>query len=220
MLRKILMVAVVLSLFVFPASASAQRFAPLNYCTTVSAVREQGLTTYAVNATGSGRWARIVEYPVASPAVVIAVQDFGAGATSYFFQHVALSPSHQYQVQISHTSATAGFSTSGCVFAPAPLLNQLSLQVTCIPAPSGVLIEWQMTSQVGVFHFVGEQNGHEIFDIPANCPGCMTGAEYSYLHVTNTPNGSYRVRTGVEAQVIDVVCAVPTAVRLSRFSAQ
>ena len=219
MLRK-LMVVIVLVLVLLPAAALAQDATPMNYCTSATATQEDGLATYEVNAIGSGRWARVVEYPVASPVVVIAVRDFGVGATTYQFQHLSLNPTKRYQVQMSHTSATSGFSTTGCVLEPPPLLNQLSLQVTCTTSPIGALIEWQMTSQVGVYHYVGEQDGHEIFDIPSNCPGCATGAEYSYMHITNTPSGAYRVRTGVEAQVVSVICQVPTVVHLASLKAQ
>ena len=227
MLRKILMVVLMLSLFVFPASASAQRFAPLNYCTTVSAVQEQGLATYAVNATGSGRWARIVEYPVASPAVVVAVQDFGAGATSYFFQHVALSPSYQYQVQISHTSATTGFSTSGCVFAPAPLAVVIeAFTATCITNPRGVRLAWTVNTEAFSTHYTVARDGDVILNVPAYCPHCTSSASYSRDIELSDGHGIYTLIVWNGSGLIDVeeawiaTCETPTAVRLGKFSAR
>ena len=224
MLRK-LMVVIVLVLALLPATVLAQDVSPTNYCTSATATQEQGLTTYAVNATGSGRWARIVEYPVASPAVVVAVQDFGAGATSYFFQHVALSPSHQYQVQTSHTSATTGFSTSGCVFAPAPL-NVIVEDFRASCAQNTVMLEWSVVSHIDVTHFAIAKDGDTLAIVQATCPGCTSGASYMRYLFLGDPTGIYTLVTWNGNAISDVSeywlesCQVPTAVHLASLKAQ
>lgn len=110
-----MLVLVLLTLFVSNASAGARR--PDNYCTTVAAVAVVG--GYDVDATGSGRYARVRDL---TAGVTVVASDFGAGATVYSWDALALDTAHQYQVQVSHTSLTTGYSTSGCVFTPGPPL--------------------------------------------------------------------------------------------------
>ena len=181
MTRKISMVAVVFVLLaVLALPASAAPAVPLNYCTVVSATQEQGLTTFEVNATGSGRYARLVEYPVTgAPVVVAGPHDFGVNATAYQFQHVTLNPAKQYQFQMSHTSLTTGFSTAGCVLNPPPLYVDLEyFYGNRSMARWAVATEWGVASYK-LYRGTSVSHGAFVAFVPAQCPGCTAGAAYA-----------------------------------------
>lgn len=175
---KVAIVFVLLAVLALPASAAPA--VPLNYCTMVSATQEAGLTTFEVNATGSGRYARLVEYPVAgAPVVVAGPQDFGSGATTYQFQHVTLNPAKQYQMQMSHTSLTAGFSTTGCVLNPPPLYVDLEyFYGNRSTARWAVATEWGVASYK-LYRGTPTSHGAFVAFVPAQCPGCTMGAAYA-----------------------------------------
>ena len=174
----VVLMFVLLAVLAIPASAAP--VIPLNYCTTASAHQETGLTTFEVNATGSGRYARLVEYPVSGAPVVIAgPHDFGANATVYQFTHVPLNPARAYQVQTSHTSLTTGYSTTGCVLSPPPLYVDLEYFYGGFRSA-----HWAVTSEWGIASYKlyrGTPASHGTFvaSVPAQCPGCTAGAAYA-----------------------------------------
>lgn len=224
MLRK-LMVAIVLVFVLLPTTALAQDASPTNYCTSATATQEDGLATYEINAVGSGRWARVVEYPVASPAVVVAVHDFGAGATVYQFQHVPLSAAKRYQVQMSHTSATSGFSTTGCILEPPPLdVIVEDFRASC--SQNTVMLEWSVVSHINVTRFVVAKDGDEVLTVQADCPNCTSGASYMRYVFLGDPTGIYTLVVWNGDVLSDVSeyqlasCQVPTAVHLASLKAQ
>lgn len=230
MLRK-LMVVIVVVLALLPATALAQEATPrLVFSHFQCNGTSDAELHFVLQGTSEDLTGTFVQWYATLDSVPVNGQALYTGTTgsvAHYAVDVPVSPgAHEFTILGATFITLAGGDVP--LFNPqtvrlqscAPLLNQLSMQATCVPAPYGVLIEWQMSSQVGVYHFVGEQNGYQIFDVPANCPGCMDGAEYSYMHITDTPNGSYRLRTGVEAQVVDVICQVPTAVHLASLKAQ
>ena len=181
----VVLMFVLLAVLALPASAAPA--IPLNYCTTVEAHQEAGLTTYEVNATGSGRYARLVEYPVSGAPVIIAgPQDFGNGATTYRFQHVTLNPAKQYQVQMSHTSLTTGYSTTGCVISPPPLYVDLEyFYGNRSMARWAVATEWGVASYK-LYRGTPTSHGTFVAFVPAQCPNCTAGASYT-VSVTAGP---------------------------------
>lgn len=112
---------------------------PDNYCTTVTV--EATASGYEVAATGAGRYARIQDLTAATTVVAT---DFGAGATAYTWTGLALNQSHNYQVQVSHTSISTGYSTSGCLFVP--------------PEPQGLTID-RFEIVAGVFEWDATEDG-------------------------------------------------------------
>ncbi len=181
MLRKIATVVLMFALLaVMAVPAGAAPAIPLNYCTTVEAHQETGLATYEVNATGSGRYARLVEYPVSgAPVVVAGPQDFGLNATTYHFAHVTLNPARAYQLQTSHTSLTTGYSTTGCILNPPPLYVEFEYFYH-----SGNVARWAVPTEWGIAFYSlyrGTPTSHGAFVafIPAQCPGCTMGAVYT-----------------------------------------
>jgi hypothetical protein len=228
-MNKLLLVVIVIVALALPIAASAQEVVPLNYCTTVEAHQEAGLTTYEVNATGSGRWARVVQYPAGSPAVVVAVRDFLVGATVYRFQHLALSASQQYQVQTSHTSATSGFSTTGCVFSVAPLAVVIeAFTATCsgVPYGSEVELRWSVSTELLSTGYIVARNGDVVLNVSAACPGCVAGMSYERSVALPDTHGIYTLMVYNGSELVDVrefwlaSCAAPTAVKLAALKAQ
>ncbi len=130
------------------AIPTAHASQPDNYCTTVNVAPTTN--GYTVTATGAGRYARIRD--LTTSTTVIAT-DFGAGATAYAWTGLALDTAHNYQVQVSHTSLTTGYSTSGCVFTPPPPLAVVIASFTGQCVEKGVRLEWETVSEIGVFSF-------------------------------------------------------------------
>lgn len=168
---------------------------PDNYCTTVNV--EATTSGYDVTATGAGRYARVRDLTV--NATVVAT-DFGAGATQYSWTGLALDQTHQYQVQVSHTSLTTGYSTSGCLFTP--------------PEPQAVVVvrfewinygfEWDVTQDGAGYWIVGPHFNSGF--IPAQAPGNWGYYSYRYAPWARIVNGVYDLwamdvdgRTGIVA---------------------
>ena len=166
MFRSIVLAVVLLVLVTGTALASHQTTQPDNYCTTVDVVAVVN-AGYNVTATGAGRYARIRDLTTATTVIAT---DFGAGATTYTWTGLTaqqLPMAHQYQVQVSHTSLTTGYSTSGCLFTP--------------PMPQAVVIE-RFEVVKGAFEWDATEDGlgYQVFDaqgrqwtpyIPAMSPG-------------------------------------------------
>lgn len=127
-LRRALGIALILTgLVAGIALADYEAVEPDNYCLTVTveAVVNAG---YNVTATGAGRYARIRDL---TDNQTVVASDFGPGATLYTWIGLTvyeLQQDHQYQVQVSHTSLTTGYSSSGCVFSP-PLPQAVTIDL-------------------------------------------------------------------------------------------
>lgn len=194
--RIILAVMVVMALTAMPAAARPA--APTNYCTTVEAVATG--STYTINATGAGRYARVVEWPVVgAPVVVAGPTDFGLGATAYHWYNVTLGQ-REYQVQVSHTSLTTGYSTGGCVFRPpipqAVVLEWFDAKPMSVTAAHVV---WSVSTELGAagYNLYGEaeQNGEQLLAfIPASNPGGTGGALYNYFDYGEPAGGRVTYR--------------------------
>ena len=208
MLRKLLMVAVVLSLFVFPASAGAQRFAPLWHCDAVAVA--QSSPGWDVTATGAGAWWRIK---------AVGGSTVAGPQTSPVFANVTLDSGTQYQVQAADSAGGPWSNNPGCIFTVAPLAVIIDeFEAQC--APGGVMLGWAVSTELFV-----TRNGDTFLNVPADCPGCTGPASYTRNVETLTPNGMYTLIAYNGDALIDVEeagvtgCGTPTAVRLSHFAA-
>jgi hypothetical protein len=213
MLRKILLVAVVFSLFVFPASAGAQDAAPLWHCDAVTTA--QSSPGWNVTATGAGAYWRI---KVVGGATVAGPQQ------SPVFANVALVEGTQYQAQAADSAGGPWSNNPGCIFAVAPLAVIIdAFEAQC--APGGVMLGWAVSTELFVTRYSVARNGETILDVPADCPGCAPAATYSETVLLPEPSGVYTLTAWNGAGLVDTDTAtlgscVPTAVRLSRFSAR
>lgn len=174
----VLLVMALLAAMTLPAHAS-----PDNYCTTVTVTPSGSL--FNVTATGAGRYARVRDL---TNSIVVIATDFGAGATTYTWTGLALDTAHQYQVQVSHTSLTTGYSTSGCTFTP--------------PIPQAVFIdrfefvrgafEWDATWEGVGYWVTSPAGGVWTAWTPAQVPGGVGWFQYRVYPVTRkVPPGIY-----------------------------
>ena len=204
----ILLVVALLAAMTTPAVASQ----PDNYCTTVTV--QATATGYNVNATGAGRYARVRDL---TDAQTVIATDFGSGATSYTWTDLALDPTHNYQVQVSHTSLTSGYSTSGCLFTPPPPLAVVIASFAATCTSGGVLLEWETVSEIGVTSFTLSLHDAVLATIPAQHPGSPIGASYTYTD-TASAGGVYTLTGAGDPATATVFCG-PTAVSLTSFTA-
>lgn len=205
----LLLVVALLAVTTMPAVASE----PQNYCTTV--VVTATANGYTVNATGAGRYARI--YDLTASSTVVAT-DFGAGATVYTWTGLTLDTTHNYQVQVSHTSLTTGYSTSGCLFTPPPPLGIVIATFTAACVDGGVRLEWESMSEIGVLSYTLSLHDAVLATIPAQHPGSTLGASYVYTD-TASLGGVYTLAGfDGEAMTATAFCG-PTAVTLGSFAA-
>ena len=177
-MKKVLVLALLAALLAVAAPVGAT---PDNYCSTVNVVPVPG-GTYNVNATGSGRYARV--YDLTTATTVVAT-DFGAGATVYSWAGLVLNAAHQYQVQVSHTSLTTGYSTTGCVFTPPPPLGVELEYFQATRRGGTVLVEWQTVSERDAASFDlyrgnGSDLGVLVTSFPAHA-GSQQGWYYSFV---------------------------------------
>ena len=210
------------------AIPTAHASAPDNYCTTVTV--DAVTAGYDVSATGAGRYARIRD--LTTSTTVIAT-DFGSGATAYTWTSVALDVTHNYQVQVSHTSLTTGFSTDNCLFTPPPPLGVVFGSFAATVEGVNVRLKWGTTTEMGNLGFDLFRAPCEtclntyLGFFPSPVPGGTTmGAEYEYLDtdllpgewwywVEDVDQGGYRsTHEPVMATVLP-----PTAVTLASFEA-
>ena len=179
---KAAMVILILGLLlaVMPASA-----APTNYCTSVVLTPTQPSGTYTIDAIGAGQWARGVRNGTST--VLWGPTDFGAGATTYHWAGIYLTQGDVVQVQMSHTSATTGYSTTGCITTvPAPLSVILDDYGAWL-VPGGAEVYWTTVSEINTRYF--EVYRHPAPGLPgtlihteqAASPGGTQGAAYSYF---------------------------------------
>lgn len=158
---------------------------PTNYCTSVVITPTQPAGTYTVDAIGSGRWARCVRN--GTTTVLCGPTDFGVGATQYHWAGVSLIPGDVIQVQTSHTSATTGYSTTGCIkVVPAPLNVEFEVYGAWL-VPYGADVYWVTISEHDAAYFevfrhpVPGLPGTKILTLPAAHPGANIGAAYSFF---------------------------------------
>ena len=212
MLRKILLVALMFALFVFPVAASAQD-APLWHCDAVTVA--QASPGWNVTATGAGAYWRI---KAVGGSTVAGPQQ------SPTFANVALSEGAQYQVQAADAAGGPWSNNAACLFTVAPLAVVIdAFNVYC--EPGGVRLEWSVSTEAVITRYLVTRNGDTFLNVPADCPGCTGPASYTRNVETLTPNGMYTLIAYNGDALIDVEeagvtgCGTPTAVRLSHFAA-
>jgi hypothetical protein len=212
MRKTILLVAVVLSLFVFPVAAQAQD-APLWHCDAVTVA--QASPGWNVTATGAGAYWRIKQVggsTVAGPQ------------QSPTFANVALDSGAQYQVQAADAAGGPWSNNTACLFTVAPLAVIIdAFAVYC--EPGGVRLEWSVSTEAVITRYLVTRNGDTFLNVPSDCPGCTGPASYTRNVETLTPNGMYTLTAYNGDGLVDVEeagvtgCGIPTASRLSSFTA-
>lgn len=221
--------SILLAVALMAVTAPTAGAIPDNYCTTVTVtVVASG---YDVTAVGAGRYARVRD--LTAGATVVAT-DFGAGATLYTWTALALDTSHEYQVQVSHTSLTTGYSTSGCIFTPPVSLGVILGAFTATAQGSDVLLAWETMSEWDNLGFDVYRNttpdwatARQIAHVPSTIPGGTFGQQYEYLDAGLAPASYWYwlkdvniAHLGlVHGPVSATVLATPSAVTLSAFSA-
>jgi opacity protein-like surface antigen len=224
-MKHLLLIVALLAAMTTPAHASE----PQNYCTSVNVAASA--TGYDVTATGSGRYARIRDLTTAQTVIAT---DFGSGATVYTWTGLALDTTHSYQVQVSHTSLTTGFSTTGCVFTPPVSLGVVLASFTGTATGADVLLAWETMSEwdnLGYDIYRSASSDQlqavQIAHVPSPSPGGAIGlVTYSYVDAALAP-GPYwywlrDVPTGGGGEFFGpVVVAIEavTAVSLAEFAA-
>jgi opacity protein-like surface antigen len=220
-----LLVVALLAAMTTPAVASQ----PDNYCTTVTV--QATATGYDVTATGAGRYARVRDL---TDATTVIATDFGSGATAYQWQDLALDTTHQYQVQVSHTSLTTGFSTIGCLFTPPVYLGVVMASFTGTANGSDVVLEWETMTEwhnLGWNVYRGTADDHLqaalIAHVPSVSPGGTIGPwQYTYTDSGLAP-GTYWywlrdvpvIGLGEYYGPVVVTVEAPSAVSLTTFAA-
>lgn len=184
-LRRALAVALILTGVV--AGIAQADYQPDNYCTTVEVVAVLN-AGYDVSATGAGRYARIRDLTTGQTVVAT---DFGLGATLYTWTGLTvqeLQESNQYQVQVSHTSLTTGYSTSGCVFSP-PLPQAVTIERFEVVRGA---FEWEATED-GQGYWVLDTAGRRWTSwVAAQSPGNWGWFSYRVWPITKAlPYGTY-----------------------------
>lgn len=203
----LILLILVLLLAAMPASAAPDQTGefggpevPTNYCTSVVVTPAQPAGTYTIDAIGSGRWARCVRNGTST--VLCGPTDFGAGATQFYWTNVSLTPGDIIQVQTSHTSATSGYSTTGCVTTvPTALETELEDYGAWL-VPNGAEVYWITVSEIDTYYFEIYRHptptlpGTKIATVYAAYPGSTIGAAYSIYDssVTFTKARWYTIR--------------------------
>ena len=212
-MRKFLLVAIVLSLFVFPTAASAQRYAPLWHCDAVTVA--QSSPGWNVTATGAGAWWRI---KAVGGSTVAGPQQ------SPVFHNVALVEGVQYQVQAADSAGGPWSNNPGCLFTVSPLAVIIdAFEAQCIP--DGVRLAWAVNTEAFSTSYTVARNGDVVLNVPAACPGCTAGASYSRDVALPDAHGIYTLQVWNGDGLVDVeetwlaTCEPPTAVRVSKFAA-
>lgn len=104
--------------------------------------------------------------------------------------------------------------------------NQIErFAVECVTDPvpnggiSGVILEWDMSSEIGIAQYHLIKDNVTIATVPSNCPGCSGFAQYSYEHNTETPYGVYKLIPDIGTALYQLsTCEIPTAVSLTSFT--
>ena len=208
-MRKILLVALTLSLFVFPASASAQDAASLWHCDAVAVA--QSSPGWNVTATGAGAYWRIKQVggsTVAGPQ------------TSPTFHNVALDSGAQYQAQAADSAGGPWSNNAACIFTVAPLAVIID-EFTAVCITDGVRLAWAVNTETFSTSYTLARDGDEVLNAPAHCPGCTPGTSYPRDVALPDAHGIYTLQVWNGDGLIDVeetwlaACEPPTAVRVS-----
>ena len=211
-MRKILLVALTLSLFVFALPAHAQDAAPLWHCDAVTVA--QASPGWNVAATGAGAYWRIK---------AVGGSTVAGPQTSPVFHNVTLDSSVQYQAQAADSAGGPWSNNAACIFTVSPLAVIIDeFEAQC--APGGVMLGWAVSTQLFVTRYSVARNGETILDIPADCPGCTAPATYSETVLLPDASGTYTLALWNGVNLTDTETAtlgscVPTAVRVSKFAA-
>lgn len=210
MLRKILLVVLMFSLFALPAHAQD---APLWHCDAVTVA--QASPGWNVTATGAGAYWRIK---------AVGGSTVAGPQTSPVFANVALTEGAQYQVQAADGAGGPWSNNTACLFTVAPLAVIIdAFAVYC--EPDGVRLEWSVSTEAVITRYLVTRNGDTFLNVPSGCPGCTGPAFYTRNVETLTPNGMYTLTAYNGDGLIDVEetgvtgCGIPTASRLSSFTA-
>lgn len=223
----LILLAVALLAVTAPTAVASQ---PDNYCTTVEVIATT--TGYDVTATGAGRYARIRDLTTATTVPGTAT-DFGLGATVYTWTGLLLDPTHQYQVQISHTSLTTGYSTTGCIFTPPPSLGVVMGLFTATANGLDVALRWETMSEWNNLGFDVYRGAAGLFldatflaHVPSPIPGGTFGQMYAYDDLTLEPGVYWYWVVSVDTNMVrrpygpvSVLVQAPTAVTLGSFTA-
>lgn len=212
MFKRLLMVAVVFAIFAMPVAA--QDVAPMWHCDSVS-VTQTG-STYRVVASGAGAYWRI---KAVGGGTVAGPQQ------SPVFANVTLGEGQQYQVQAADSSTGPWSNNTACIFTVTPLAVVIdAFNVYCEQA--GVRLEWSLSTELLSTRYLIAKDGDAFLDVPADCPGCTAPASYVRSVATATPNGVYSLLVYNGDGLVDLEetslseCNVPTAVRVSSFTAK
>ena len=212
-MRKILLVVLTLSLFVFALPAQAQDAAPLWHCDAVTVA--QSSPGWNVTATGAGAYWRI---KAVGGSTVAGPQQ------SPVFANVALVEGTQYQAQAADSAGGPWSNNPACVFTVSPLAVIID-EFTAECITDGVRLAWGVNTEAFSTHYTVARNGDVVLNVPADCPGCTPGASYSRDVELPDAHGIYTLQVWNGDNLTDVeetwlaTCEPPTAVRVSKFAA-
>ena len=214
-MRKILLVALALSLFVFALPAHAQDAAPLWHCDAVTVAQSSPGPGWNVAATGAGAYWRIK---------AVGGSTVAGPQTSPAFANVTLDSGTQYQVQAADSAGGPWSNNPSCIFTVSPLaviIDEFSAE--CIA--DGVRLAWAVNTEAFSTSYTVARDGDVVLNVPADCPGCTPGASYSRDVELPDAHGIYTLQVWNGDGLIDVeetwlaACEPPTAVRVSKFAA-
>jgi hypothetical protein len=237
MLRKILLVVLMLSLFAFPTAALAVDVPRLIFshfqCNGTEAAElhfvlqrfgETDLTGTFVEWTGE-----LDGVPINGVAPWVPPVTGGVG--HYSVNVPVLAGPHTFAI-LAAVIALPGWG-------PTTLSNPQTVQLeACAPLgvvidafaatcePGGVRLEWSVSTELWSSRYTVTQDGALILDVPSDCPGCTASASYVRSVATTTPNGTYTLNVYNGDALTDTSettltgCNVPTAVTLTAFTAR
>ena len=236
MKHKLLMVAVVLSLLVFPAVASAQPEAPrLLFSHFACAGPDSAELHFVLQDFGGTPLAgTFVEWtgtldgaPVSGSAPWVPPV---TGGVAHYRVNVPVSPGAHTFVILTATIALPGWPV-------VQLANPQTVTLeACTPmsvivntftagcAPGGATLAWEVSTELFSTSYTIHKDGVQILNIPSNCPGCAPSASYSETVLLPEPSGTYTVTVwngvaSVDTESTTLSSCTPTAVAVASFTA-